>query len=58
MEELDLINAIINGGGTAVLVYMMYDMRKEQREQALRFWALFEYLVRSQGIDPKSIPRG
>lgn len=58
MESIELVNALLNGGGTALIVWLMLDMRREQREQQLRFWALFEYLVRAQGIDPDAIPRG
>lgn len=55
---LSILNTLVNGGGTAIIVWLIMDMRREQREQQLRFWTLFEYLVKAQGIEIESIPRG
>lgn len=51
----ELINTIINGGGTAVLLVLVWDMRREQRERDDKIWALLEFLIRREGYDPASI---
>lgn len=44
--DLQLLNAIINGGGTAMIVYMLYDMRKQQNTRDQQIWALLEWLIK------------
>lgn len=50
MTELtpEILAAIIDGGASVVIVLMIWDMRREQKEMNRQIWALLDYLVRSQ----------
>lgn len=42
---IELIQAVADFGFGAVIVYMLYDMRQEARQQRDELWALLRYLV-------------
>lgn len=43
--DLELFKILLDGGFSAVIIFMLYDMRKEAREQREQTWALLRYLV-------------
>lgn len=51
----ELLNTIINGGGTAILVVLVWDMRREQRERDDKIWALLDWLIRREGYDTERV---
>lgn len=52
LEQLDILNAILNGGQLAFMVWLVIDMRRQQEATDAKIWALLEYLARERGIDP------
>jgi hypothetical protein len=46
MVDTELIKILVDGGFSAVIVFMLYDMRRESREQREQIWQLLDYLVR------------
>lgn len=42
---IELIQAVADFGFGVVIVYMLYDMRQESRQQREELWALLRYLV-------------
>ncbi len=44
--DIELLKILLDGGFSAVIIFMLYDMRKEAREQRAQTWALLDYLVR------------
>lgn len=46
MDPTALFNLIVNGGGTAVLLFLVIEMRKEAARDRQQIWALLEYMVR------------
>jgi hypothetical protein len=51
----ELIKLLIEGGSSAVIVFMLYDMRREQRDMNARVWTLLEWLVRDKA-DAEGVP--
>lgn len=43
--DLDLLRMLIEAGSSGVIIYMLYDMRREAREQREQTWALLRYLI-------------
>lgn len=58
--DAELIKLLIEGGSSAVIVFMLWDMRREQREMNNRVWTLLDWLVRdkadAEGVQPPRIP--
>lgn len=46
---IELVQAIADFGFGVVIVYMLYDMRQESRQQREELWALLRYLVERDG---------
>lgn len=46
--ELELIQLLIEGGSSAVLIYMLYDMRREARDQREYMQTLLKFLIERQ----------
>jgi len=46
MVDVELLKILVDGGFSAVIIYMLFDMRNEQRETNKQIWALLDYLVR------------
>lgn len=44
--DIELFKLLLEGGSTAVIIYMVYDLRREQKELNARVWSLLEFLVR------------
>lgn len=44
--DLEIVKLLLDGGFAAVVIFMLYDLRKEQREMNRQIWALLDYLVR------------
>lgn len=55
MEFLDTVNAILNGGQLAFMVWLVIDMRRQQAATDAKIWGLLEYLARERGIEPDRI---
>jgi hypothetical protein len=51
----EMIKLLIEGGSSAVIVFMIYDMRREQRSMNERIWTLLEWLVRDKA-DAEGVP--
>lgn len=45
MTPEQILNLVINGGGTAVLIWLVAEMRKEANEERNRTWRLLNYLI-------------
>lgn len=41
----ELLNLLVNLGGTAVLVWLVAEMRQEAKDERERTWALLSYLI-------------
>jgi len=46
--DIELLKLLLEGGFSAVIIYMLMDMRREQKEMNKQIWALLDYLVRNQ----------
>jgi hypothetical protein len=46
MFDIEVLKIILDGGFSAVIVFMLWDMRRESREQREQIWQLLDYLVR------------
>lgn len=46
-----LINALLDGGTAAILIYLVMDMRKEAREDRAQLWQLIGQLLRRDDPD-------
>lgn len=55
MEPLDTLNAILNGGQLAFMIWLVMDMRRQQAATDAKIWGLLEYLAHERGIDPNRI---
>jgi len=44
--EIELLKLLLDGGFSAVIIYMVLDMRNEARQQRAETWALLEYLIK------------
>ncbi len=44
--DVEILKILLDGGFSAVIIFMLYDTRKEAREQRIQTWALLDYLVR------------
>lgn len=54
----ELLQLLVNGGGMAVLIWLVIDMRREAKEDRLWMQNLLLYLVRREDpdFDPHSLP--
>jgi hypothetical protein len=43
--DLELVKILLDGGFSAVIVFMLLDMRREAREQREQTWELLRYLI-------------
>lgn len=55
LESIDVLNAVLNGGQLAFMVWLVIDMRRQQEATDAKIWALLEYLARERGIEPDRI---
>lgn len=46
--DIELLKILLDGGFSAVIIFMLYDMRKEAREQREQTWTLLTYLIERQ----------
>lgn len=51
MSEIDLLNAVLNGGQLAFMVWLVMDMRRREAEVNAKIWALLEEMAHRRGID-------
>lgn len=45
MIDTEILKILLDGGFSAVIIFMLYDMRKEAREQREQTWQLLRYLI-------------
>lgn len=43
--DIEILKILLDGGFSAVIIFMLWDMRKEAREQREQTWALLRYLI-------------
>jgi len=55
MPETEILKLLVDAGASGVIIVMLWDMRREQRETNKQIWTLLEYLVRR---DDELIARG
>jgi hypothetical protein len=46
--ETEILNLLINAGGNAVLLFLVFDMRREQKSRDEKIWALLDWLIRER----------
>lgn len=51
MNELDLLNAVLNGGQLAFMVWLIQDMRRREADTNAKIWALLTEMAARRGID-------
>lgn len=47
----EVVNLIVNLGGTGILAWLVLDMRREANAQREQTWALLEFLIRRENPD-------
>lgn len=57
MSEIDLLNAVLNGGQLAFMVWLVMDMRRREAEVNAKIWALLEEMAHRRGIDASAFER-
>jgi len=55
VPETEILKLLVDAGASGVIIVMLWDMRREQRETNKQIWTLLEYLVRR---DDELIARG
>jgi len=45
MTPAEILNLFINAGGTGILIWLVFDMRKEQRTVQVKIWQLLNRMV-------------
>lgn len=51
----ELLNILVQGGGTAILVWLVMDMRKSAQADRDQIWALLQYLIHKDNPNAASV---
>lgn len=49
--DLEILKILLETGSSGVIIFMLYDMRREAREQREQTWALLRYLIERDDND-------
>lgn len=60
MDEatMTVVNAILNAGGTGVIVWLLIRLEARMAARDAQIWALIEWLVKQPARSVDDIPRG
>lgn len=49
--ELELLTALAQGGVSIVLIWLVWDMRREAREDRKQIWVLLTWLIQNSALE-------
>jgi hypothetical protein len=57
--DIELFNAVVNTGGTGVIIYFLFRLEARMAERDKQIWSLLDWLIkqgRIQSSEPPPIP--